>query len=151
MSMKPKRRRVEDFGIEFAGGYADGWAYGVVEAHRLSLDIVLSELVDKDRSTKARKVLRFAWTRGSPPACSFQAGDLFYAPPLPRGLPWHEAEALLESYIQVVEATPDDPPRKGMVKFELVKYSKGARVARQIRQLTQGEFADVLRDGMREF
>src|SRR5947209_1131129 len=96
------RRRTEQLGIEFVDGLASGWAFGLVEAFMLNLDIRLDQRIDPAAS-KAKeqalgrklqpneKVLRRVWTRGVPPAYSFSRGHMFHEPPEVHKLTWDDA------------------------------------------------------------
>jgi len=112
------RRRTEHVDIEFTNGFAKGWAFGVVDAFRLNLDIRLDQRIDSVAS-KAKenavgrklqpneKVLRRVWTRGVPPAYSFSRGHLFHEPPEAHTSPWGEASKVLRRTVSIVDAQPD--------------------------------------------
>jgi hypothetical protein len=73
-----KRTRTEKVDITFKKGLAEGWAFGVSEAFRETLDILYVE-------RRKQKVPRWVWTRGVPPARSFGQGHVFYDPPRAHG------------------------------------------------------------------
>lgn len=113
-----KRRRTESPNAVFEEGYARGWAFGVPEAFRASLDISLDMRADKAanealaeslgrKPTAAERVMRPIWTQGSPPAYSFSRGSMLHEPAQAHTLPWAEALPILTRSVVVLDAKPD--------------------------------------------
>lgn len=86
-----RARRSEVLNVEFVGGLAKGWTFGVVDAFRPQLDIRLDDRVDKEGEAEKRKqlgrplkhderVFRRVWTQGDPPAYGFERGHVFHFP-----------------------------------------------------------------------
>jgi hypothetical protein len=117
------------------------------------------------------KIYRWVWTRGDPPAYSFAEGHVFYDPPGIRSMMWADALPILRRIVQVQRATPDpgallvsgmtdddaeNPERTtaavtggpGWVTFEILYYQSGEIAQRQLKELTQTEFANFLRTGV---
>jgi hypothetical protein len=153
-------KRIENFGITFKDGLAEGWAFSVLEAFREQLDIVHTEYVDKERSRQLRKicprnedgslptVYRTAWSRGVPPTLSFDVGHTFYDPPQARVMAWEDALKMLRRIVQVTEARPDELPGSGgWVKVELRYFEDGKTIRTESHNLSQAEFEGFLRTG----
>jgi hypothetical protein len=151
--------RTEYFEIEFVGGRADGWVFGVTEPFRDQLDIKYSELVDRKKSHKLREqklknddgslptVYRKAWTQGMQPLFSFDIGHVFYDPPSARGMVWADALGVLRREVQVTEARYDELPGSGWVKVRVRYFDDGKVVETMNRNMSQGEFVTLLRTG----
>ncbi|GAB2587553.1 hypothetical protein GCM10027034_19910 [Ramlibacter solisilvae] len=112
------RRRSEQLGLEFSDGVVKGWAFGVVDAFKLNLDIRLDQRIDSDASKLKEqklgrklkpneKIVRRVWTRGAPPAYSFARGHIFHCPPDVHKLPWDEATKILRRTVVVLDSRPD--------------------------------------------
>lgn len=113
-----KRRRTESPNAVFEAGYAQGWAFGVPEAFRASLDISLDMRADKAanealaatlgrKPTTAERIMRPIWTQGSPPAYDFSRGSMLHEPAHAHTLPWAEALPILTRSVVVLDAKPD--------------------------------------------
>lgn len=113
-----KRRRTESPNAVFEQGYARGWAFGVPEAFRASLDISLDMRADKAanealaeslgrKPTAAERVMRPIWTQGTPPAYDFGRGSMLHEPAHAHTLPWAEALPILTRSVVVLDAKPD--------------------------------------------
>ncbi|MDO5103991.1 MAG: hypothetical protein Q4D91_14055 [Lautropia sp.] len=113
-----KRRRTESPNAVFEAGYAQGWAFGVPEAFRASLDISLDMRADKAanealattlgrKPTAAERIMRPIWTQGTPPAYDFSRGSMLHEPAHAHTLPWAEALPILTRSVVVLDAKPD--------------------------------------------
>ncbi|MDO4682528.1 MAG: hypothetical protein Q4B17_07045 [Lautropia sp.] len=113
-----KRRRTESPNAVFDQGYAQGWAFGVPEAFRASLDISLDMRADKAandalaaslgrKPTAAERVMRPIWTQGTPPAYDFGRGSMLHEPAHAHTLPWADALPILTRSVVVLDAKPD--------------------------------------------
>lgn len=113
-----KRRRTESPNAVFEQGYARGWAFGVPEAFRASLDISLDMRADKAandalaeslgrKPSAAERVMRPIWTQGTPPAYDFGRGSMLHEPAHAHTLPWAEALPILTRSVVVLDAKPD--------------------------------------------
>jgi hypothetical protein len=113
-----RKRRTEQLSVAFKDGLALGWAFGLSEAFKTSLDIRYETRVDVEASrakerllqrklTDREKVSRPVWTQGVPAAYSFDRGHLFFDPPVAHLLPWDAALPLLRRSIVVTEARAD--------------------------------------------
>lgn len=113
-----KRRRTESPNAVFEQGYARGWAFGVPEAFRASLDISLDMRADKAandalaeslgrKPTAAERVMRPIWTQGTPPAYDFSRGSMLHEPAHAHTLPWADALPILTRSVVVLDAKPD--------------------------------------------
>lgn len=176
-----KSNRTEQIGIEFENGIAKGWAFDVPEAFRPSLDIAYMQRADKKanatlkaelgRSLEAdERTWKMVWTRGEPPAYSFEEGDIFYDPAGVRAMDWADALPLLRRTVQVIRANPDpdalphktsdeDEPQQeeqdaastgsgsGWVKYQVFYYEAGEITHKETGDLRQREFAEFLRTG----
>ena len=160
---KGRYRRTEDFDITFKNGIADGWAFGVPEVFRKTLDILYVQYADKEKTRemrygigetkrKGQRNLRFqrmAWTRGSPPVRSFDVGHVFYDPPVARQLVWSDALKILRRVVQVCDAKPDTKSGlQGWVRFVINYYDECGYIVRtEERTLSQANFELFLRSG----
>lgn len=152
---RKRNRRNEDYGIVFANGCCDGWAFDVCDAFRTSLDIGYGPLVDKEataaarrKNPKAKAVQRMVWTRGVPPLLSFERGHVFYEPPGVRVMAWGEALKVLRRVLRVTDGAPDgDADLNGWVVFTVEHYEGGRIVRRGSHRCSQAEFEVVLRSG----
>lgn len=148
-----RRRRIEDFGIEFSGGHAVGWAFDVSEFHRENLDILYVTRIDKEKSTDELKVYKKVWARGIPPVLSFSEGSIFYEPPGPREMPWNDAIQTVERSVQILTASSDQESSRnksrvnGNVKCVIKEYEFGKIKSEGIFEMTQREFEYFLRTG----
>lgn len=177
-----KRNRTEELGIEFENGIAKDWAFDVPEAFRPALDITYMQRADKEANAALKaelgrpleedeKAWRMAWTRGNPPAYSFEEGDTFYDPAGVRGMEWGDALKLLRRTVQVIQATPDlgtlshkssDEDETGQgelelqasmgsgsgwVKYRVLYYEAGEITRQESGDLRQRDFAEFLRTG----
>lgn len=180
--MKKKRNRIEETGVVFEDGRAKDWVFDVSEAFRPSLDIAYMQRADKQANADLKKELgrpleenekvwRMVWTRGNPPAYSFDEGDIFYDPAGVRGMEWGEALKVLRRTVQVLQATPDPDalPHKtsdegeieqgepepqastgsgsGWVKYRVFYYEAGEVIRQEVGDLRQRDFAEFLRTG----
>ena len=114
------------------------------------------------------KVVRRAWTQGTPPAYGFERGHVFHAPPechLTSAVPQRtlvvllakaDAGALIQKVIfdengdESTETTSDDAAHTGggWVDYELFDYdADGLAVSQEKSTLTQARFARLLRTG----
>lgn len=112
------RRRTEILNLNFRDGMAVGWAFGVVDAFRMNLDIRYDQRIDSAAS-KAKglklgrklkpneKVTRSVWTQGVPPAYSFARGHIFHDPPTAHTGVWSETLPILLRAIVILDAKPD--------------------------------------------
>lgn len=118
LSPMSKRRRTESPNAVFEQGYARGWAFGVPEAFRASLDISLDMRADKAandalaeslgrKPSAAERVMRPIWTQGTPPAYDFGRGSMLHEPAHAHTLPWAEALPILTRSVVVLDAKPD--------------------------------------------
>jgi hypothetical protein len=158
-----KRKRTKDLGITFETGYADGWLYGVPAAFRDAMDIKHLSYVDKEKTKALRQhggkahksdgkpeaIYCMVWTRGIPPARSYDRGDIFYRPGHIRDLEWEEALKHITHSIQVKEASPDnDQGKGGWVEYELTEFRHGKAVSTHRQKVSQAEFEELLRAGV---
>jgi hypothetical protein len=113
-----RQRRTESLNVNFAGGMAAGWAFGVADAFRMTLDMRYDGRIDADASSAKElrlgrklqpneKVLRYVWTQGVPRAYSFGRGHIFHDPPIAHGLAWDVALPLLRRSIVVLDSKAD--------------------------------------------
>lgn len=178
-----KRNRTEKLGVEFENGIAKGWAFDVPEACRPSLDIAYMQRADREANAALKAELgrpleagerqwKMVWTRGNPPAYSFEEGDIFYEPAGVRAMEWPEALKVLRRTVQVIRANPDlgalppisdeentttpdleqleqpEPGKgSGWVKYRVFYYEKGEIVKQEVHDLRQCDFAEFLRTG----
>lgn len=155
-----KRKRTADFGITFESGYAEGWIYGVPPDFRTALDILNLPYVDKektkelrsdnkpDESTRAQTALKMIWTRGVPPALSFNQGDTFYRPAHVRYLSWSEMLKVMTHSIQIQKSQRDsEGGAGGWVEFEIVRYENGTSISKIAHIVSQSKFESILRTG----
>lgn len=161
-----KRKRTSNYGINFVGGYADGWFFGVPEEFKPAMDIRFLRYIDKQKSKIAREklkektgntkdqfgnlptVYKSEWTRGIPPARSYDVGDKFYRPAIARKMVWEEAIKLLSHVVTVKAAQPDDDHGNGgWVEFELVLYSNSKPTKSSTHKASQSEFELFLQTG----
>lgn len=180
--MKKKRNRTEALGVEFENGIAKGWAFDVPEAFKPSLDIAYMQRADKEANAALKAELgrpleaserqwKMVWTRGNPPAYSFEEGDTFYEPAGVRAMAWPEALKVLRRTVQVLRANPDpdalphktddetatDTPEaeeetsagsgSGWVKYQVLHYEAGEITRKESGDLRQREFAEFLKTG----
>jgi len=157
-----RRKRTTELGVSFESGVADGWTYGVPPVFREAMDIRRLCYVDKEKTkalrhekgrtkNEAGQLYTFfcmLWTRGIPPARSFNEGDVFYSPANVREMEWSEALKRITHAIQVIAAQPDrDDGHGGWVEFEVARYQDGTVVERSRHKALQVEFENVLRTG----
>jgi hypothetical protein len=158
---QPPRRmrvkRIEDFGIVFVNGLAEGWIFGVHEAFRASMDVNYTPRVDKERTKAARRinpkapsVYRKVWTRGNPPLLSFERGHVFHGPLDEQTMNSGEASKAPWRIVRVRDAAPDgDNGRDGWVVFDIEHYEDGRRVRTDGgHRCSQADFEKFLRSGV---
>jgi hypothetical protein len=117
------------------------------------------------------KIFKRVLTRGDPPAYSFSEGYTFYEPAGVRAMKWGDALKVLRRTVQVIKAIPDpgailtskvadgeislpeepitapETGGPGWVAFEICYYQSGKIEKREIRELSQHDFAEFLRTG----
>lgn len=162
VTKKSKRKRTTEIDVDFDGGYAVGWAFGVPAVFKQAMDIRNRPYVDKERTKKLREehgerdssgnlrtIYRMLWTRGIPPARSFVTGDVFYEPSNLRDKEWDHALKHLTRVVQIKDAQSDDESTGygGWVEFELTHYRKGKREASSLHRLSQADFEQFLKIG----
>lgn len=144
-----KRKRIECIGIEFKDGLAENWAFDVPECFRESLDILYLPYVDKEESKKrGKKVVRMVWTRGVPPARSFNSGEVFYEPPGVRRMMWGDALKNLKRAVQIKDAKADqETGEEGWVCFTVSYYAEQKIDKAEEHTVSQAQFESFLRTG----
>jgi hypothetical protein len=151
-----KRRRTEDLGDGFDRlGCPQGWVFDVIPAFRAALDVQLTELVDRERTKRARavnpkaaKIMRRAWTRGVPPVLAFERGHIIYdrnGTPAEGGRSWLRG---VRRIVQVREAKPDVVGTGGWVAFELWPVEANELGESSLHRCSQADFAAFLRNGV---
>ena len=124
---------------------------------RASLNIELSAYVDKEAKKRLetenpgapnRKAFRKVRTRGDPPLCSFEIGDVFYEPCEVRAMPWGEALKILRRSVCVLDGKADaDDGADGWVKVRLTEHADGKTTKVQELTISQAAFENLLRSG----
>lgn len=151
-----KTRRSEQLGDGFDSvGRPVGWAFDVPAAFRTVLDVQLTELVDRERTRKARAldpqanaIRRMVWTRGVPPLLSFEVGHVLYergAPETAGGKDWLRG---VRRVVQVRDAVADTAAKPGWVSFEIWTVVGNQLGEGATYRCAQAAFGEFLRTGV---